>query len=185
LVDRQVKRLTQLVSNLLDVSRVQAGRIQLARERVNLGELARDVAERFTHVFSTAGCAMKICSSDEVVGLWDRSRLDQVITNLLSNAVKFGKGFPVELTVGSEESRARLVVRDHGIGIPPEQLPRVFERFERAVPTRSYGGLGLGLFIVRGIVETHGGTVRAENLPERGTAITVELPLRPPPELAS
>ena len=169
LLDRQVKRLTHLVSDLLDVSRLKVGRLIVSRERFDLIELVREVVERFS-------TAIEVHADGPVVGSWDRSRIDQVITNLVSNATKFSRGNPVEVSVESLPSSVRLRVRDRGIGITSDQLPRIFERFERAVSARSYGGLGLGLFIVRGIVEAHGGTVSAESTVGEGTVITVDLP---------
>ena len=180
LISRQVQRMTQLISNLLDVSRIQAQKIQLAFEHVDLRQLVEDVAERFTHVLIEANCTLQIEQSGEIGGTWDKSRLDQVITNLLSNAVKYGKGAPVSISSRIRGPTVELRVRNGGIGISPENLPRIFDRFERAVPAHSYAGLGLGLFIVRAIVEAHGGTVRAQSTPGEGTTMTVELPLRPP-----
>jgi signal transduction histidine kinase len=111
-----------------------------------------------------------------VPGLWDRARLEQVVTNLLSNAVKYGRGQPIEVAVMGADDRARLVVRDQGIGIAPEHLSRIFERFERAVSAHNYGGLGLGLYIVRQIVEAHGGAIHVTSTPGEGSTFVVDLP---------
>jgi signal transduction histidine kinase len=116
-------------------------------------------------------------ASGPVDGRWDPSRLDQVLTNLLSNALKFGAGNPVEVTIGEDGGMARLQVVDHGIGIPPAEHGRIFERFARAVAVDNYGGLGLGLYICRTIVEAHGGTIRVESEPGRGATFTVALPV--------
>jgi signal transduction histidine kinase len=102
------------------------------------------------------------------------------VTNLLSNAIKFGPGKPIEVFVGAERGVARLVVRDHGIGVAPEERDRIFGRFERAVSERHYGGLGLGLYISRRIVEVHGGSIRYDSRPGDGAAFTVELPCAGP-----
>jgi signal transduction histidine kinase len=173
--------MSQLISNLLDVSRIQAEKIHLATESVDLGHLVKDVAERFVYVLAQAQSPLRIEQEGPVVGSWDKSRLDQVITNLLSNAAKFGKGAPIVVSTFLRGATAELIVRDHGIGIAPEKVPHIFNRFERAVPTESYAGLGLGLFIVRAIVEAHGGSVRAESTLGAGTSMIVELPLRRPP----
>ena len=103
-----------------------------------------------------------------------------MITNLLGNAIKYGEGKPIEVTIGETEEYARLEVRDQGIGIPLEDQQRVFERFERAVSDRHYGGLGLGLWITRQVVEAHRGTIRLESKPGEGTTFIVELPRRRP-----
>ena len=121
---------------------------------------------------------MSVTTSDgAVVGEWDRSRLDQVVTNLLANAAKFGAGKPIEFVVGTRNGRAFFELTDHGIGIAPTDQARIFERFTRAAPVRHYGGLGLGLYICRQIVEAHGGTIAVGGVPGGGTTITVELPL--------
>jgi signal transduction histidine kinase len=99
-----------------------------------------------------------------------------VVTNLLSNAVKFGAGKAIEVEVSEQAGTARLSVRDHGIGIDAARRFDIFDRFQRAVPTKHYGGLGLGLYITRGIVEAHGGTIRVESEPGAGAIFTVELP---------
>jgi signal transduction histidine kinase len=114
-----------------------------------------------------------------VRGYWDRLRVSQVVTNLVSNAIKYGAGKPILLTFGARGDRAWIQVRDQGIGIDPTDQPQIFERFERAVSSRNYGGLGLGLYIVKRIVEAHGGTIRVESAPGAGSAFWVEIPQRP------
>ncbi len=121
-------------------------------------------------------------ASAPVHGRWVRSRLDQLVTNLLSNSMKFGAGKPVEVVVGAECGLARLVVRDRGIGIHLDLQARIFDRFERAVSSEHYGGLGLGLYISRRIVEAHGGSIRVESEPEAGSTFTVEIPCAGPPQ---
>ncbi len=179
MVDRQVRRLTQLVSSLLDVSRIQAGRLVLDREELDLAELAREVGDRFAPLFARGNSPFAVEATEPVIGRWDRGHLDQVVSNLLSNAAKFALGRPVVLRVEARAGGARVVVADRGIGIATDQLPRIFERFERAVSSRSYGGLGLGLFIVRAIVDAHGGTLSVDSTPGEGTTLTVDLPGAP------
>jgi signal transduction histidine kinase len=99
-----------------------------------------------------------------------------VLDNLLSNALKYGERQPVEIAIEGDETTVRLTVRDHGIGIPPDAQERIFQRFERLVPVRHFGGFGLGLWIVRQIIEAHGGRVEVESRPEEGSTFTVELP---------
>jgi PAS domain S-box-containing protein len=179
---RQVDRLSRLVAELMDVSRITAGRLQLDLEESDLVPQVRDVVNRFTEDAARAHSTVTVEANAPAAltsGRWDRLRIDQVITNLLSNALKFGAGKPVELTVGGDASGTLLTIRDHGIGIPAEDIERVFERFERAITARSYGGLGLGLYIVRQIVEAHGGTIRVESQPGAGSTFTVSLPRQP------
>ena len=115
-----------------------------------------------------------------LVGRWDRSRLDQVIANLLSNAIKFGLGKPIELRVSQKGGQARWQITDHGIGVSPEEQPRIFDRFRRGVSSAHYGGLGLGLYICRGLVEAHAGTIAVASDPGQGATFTVQLPCAGP-----
>jgi signal transduction histidine kinase len=174
--ERQVHRLTALIDNLLDVSRISSGRLRLQRERLDLGEVVREVVSRFTEELSRAQCATELRIDASVVGDWDRLRVEQVVTNLLGNALKYGAGKPIEIHVGGSQDQAQLSVRDHGIGIEPGSIARIFDRFERAVSSRSYGGLGLGLYITRQIVEAHGGTIRVSSEIGSGSHFVVELP---------
>ena len=105
----------------------------------------------------------------------------QLISNLLSNACKYGAGKPIEVSVEPLAERARLTVSDHGIGIPTADLERIFQPFERAVSFRHYGGLGLGLYITRQVVEAHGGSIQVQSELGRGSTFVVELPLARPP----
>ncbi|ACG73017.1 GAF sensor signal transduction histidine kinase [Anaeromyxobacter sp. K] len=178
-IRRSVDRLTRLVASLLDLSRINAGRLELELEPVDLAEVARDVVARFEEEASRAACPLSLEAPEPVVGRWDRVRLDQVLTNLLGNAVKYGPGRPVEVRVRTDGDRALLSVRDHGIGISAADQRRIFERFERAVSRRHYGGFGLGLWIVREIVEVLGGTVRVESTPGAGSTFTVTLSRAP------
>ena len=176
--DRIAGKLNVLVSELLDISRITAGSLHLTLEEVDLSSVVREVAARFEAQAAQAGSVLHVTVGPPLVGIWDRLRLEQVAANLLSNAIKYGAGTPVHIETGATGDRATLVVRDGGIGIEPEALPRLFGRFERAVSGRHYGGLGLGLYITRQIVEALGGTVRVESAPGKGAAFTVELPLK-------
>ncbi|OJT19961.1 hypothetical protein BO221_32675 [Archangium sp. Cb G35] len=179
--EAQTRKLAKLIEELLDVTRIQAGRIHLRLEQVELSDVVQDVVERMGETISRANCPLSLHFHGGVVGRWDRIRLEQVTTNLLSNALKFGAGKPIDITLSQEGDVARLQVSDQGIGIAPDRLPHVFERFERAVSVENYGGLGLGLHIVREIVSALGGTVRADSHPGKGTTLTVELPCSGPP----
>lgn len=176
IAERQVRRLTGLVGTLLDVSRIQTGRMTLDLEEVDLAALTGEVLARMEPDASRARCEVRAALGAPVVGRWDRSRLEQVVTNLLTNAFKYGAGRPVEVAVAATDRAARLTVRDHGIGIAPEQLPVVFRRFGRAVSPRHYGGLGLGLFICHEIVTAHGGTISVDSQVGEGSTFIVELP---------
>ena len=176
----QLARLERLMNELLDVSRVTAGRLNLEPERVDLRALVREVVERAEEDLAESGSVLSVDAPDPVVGQWDPARLDQVVTNLVANAIKYGLGRAIDVTLTADAEEARLTVRDRGIGIPPEQQGRIFGRFERAVSDRHYGGFGLGLWIVRQIVEASGGSVRFESPPETGSTFVVEIPLQGP-----
>jgi signal transduction histidine kinase len=173
---RQTERLASLTEGLLDVARLSTGRLTLQPEECDLSALVRDVVERCSETVAQAGCPLRVLVEEQVIGQWDRLRLEQVVTNLLSNALKYGAGKPVEVLVKAAKDRARLAVRDNGLGIALEDQARIFDRFERAVSLRHYGGLGLGLWITRQIVEAHGGVIRVESEPGSGATFTVELP---------
>jgi PAS domain S-box-containing protein len=172
-------RLSRLVDNLLDVSRLAKGTLELRLDECDLSEIARETADRFSVEAQRAGCALITHHDGPVVGRWDALRLEQVVTNLLSNAIKYGAGAPISLRIACDEQSASLAVEDHGIGIAQQDIERVFGRFERAVSMRHYGGLGLGLYIARQIVEAHGGTIVLRSELGAGTSFTVCLPRNP------
>ena len=176
-VSSQTRRLSTLVDGLLDVSHLSAGRLELHREPVDLGALLHEVATAFETDCAKAGCSLELHVPGTVVGTWDRQRMEQVISHLLANAVKYGAGRPIHLRLEAEGGSARVMVKDEGIGIAPEALPRLFGKFGRVVSERHYGGLGLGLYIAREIVEAHGGTIRVESQPGQGALFEVALPL--------
>jgi signal transduction histidine kinase/CHASE1-domain containing sensor protein len=174
-IRRNVDRLSRLVATLLDLSRITAGRLDIHREDVDLVEVVTDVIARFEEEARRAGCELRLDAPVPVTGHWDRLRLDQVVTNLVANAVKYGPGKPVDVRVEKRLDNARLTIRDQGIGISDVDQKRIFERFERAVSDRNYGGFGLGLWIVRRIIEAMGGTIHVESSPGEGATFTVEL----------
>lgn len=175
----QLQRLGALVEELLDVSRITSGRLALHLEPVELSALLREICERFAEQLARAECELSLDLPARIVGHWDRTRLDQVISNLLDNAIKYGPGKPIEIGVEQLSERARIRVRDHGIGIDPQHRERIFGRFERAVSGQHYGGLGLGLWISRQILEQLGGTIRCDGTAPAGTTFLIELPLAP------
>ena len=175
--ERQVARLTTLVDELLDVSRIVHGKLRLERERVDLALLVREVVARLAEDFVRGGTTLEVDAPAPVSGRWDRLRIDLVVTNLLTNALRYGERRPVRIAVALAGGRARIVVEDHGLGIRPEDQERIFERFVRAVPSRQFGGLGVGLWLSRQIVDAHGGRLTVESESGQGSRFTVELPL--------
>ena len=144
-------------------------------EEVDMAEVVHKAASNLAGELAQSGSALSITTEGNPVGQWDKYGLTQVATNLLSNAIKFGEGKPIVVTLREQQGQTRFEVKDHGIGILPEMLDRMFKPFERGVPVRNYGGLGLGLFIVHTIVQGLGGVVRVQSKPREGSTFTVEL----------
>jgi PAS domain S-box-containing protein len=178
-LERQTRRISLLVNELLDVSRMRLGKLELRYEALDLADVARETASHLRAELGRVGSRLRLELSP-APGRFDRMRVEQVISNLLVNAAKFGEGRPITLAVDADAERARIRVTDRGIGIAAEHQLRVFERFERGVPAQHFGGLGLGLYIVRQIVEAHGGSVRVESVPGAGATFTAEVPRHPP-----
>ena len=178
LVDGAIERVT-LVDNLLDVSRISAGRLSLQLEPIGVPELVRDAVERFASQARAAGSTLRFTSVGDLDARWDRVRVEQVLHNLLSNAIKYGRSSPIEVCVEADARSATVVVRDGGVGIAPAEASKLFVRFGRAHAARTFGGLGLGLFIARSIVEAHGGTLTVLSALDVGSTFTVTLPLEP------
>ena len=173
---RQVDRLRRFAEELLDASQIGASQLSIRPVRVDLAALVRELSQEFDYQLTQAGCAVTTNVAGPVVGYWDSVQLERLLCNLLDNVIKFAAGHPVEISVSARGDEATLVVQDHGMGIQPERLKDVYGRYERCVPMKNFGGLGLGLYIVRAIVDAHGGTVRIESHLNQGTRVTVELP---------
>ncbi len=174
-----VLRLGSLIDDLLDASVVRGGGVALELEDVDLVDLVRREVAHVRSQHPRSRCEVILRAEAPVVGRWDRKRLAQVVGNLLDNAFKYGPDQPVEVSVESGDGRARLAVRDHGIGIEPADQARIFQLFQRA-SSQSWGGLGLGLYLVRRFTEAHGGAVTVESAAGQGATFRVDLPLRPP-----
>ena len=172
---RESQRLNALVLELLDASRLEQGKLLGPRECVDLAQVAREVCERQSS--GRHRCAVE--SDGPVEGNWDRPRVSQLVENLVENGVKYSpEGGEIRLRVWQENGQANLTVSDEGIGIPPADLPQIFDRFHRGtnVDDRTFAGMGLGLFICRGIAEQHGGRIWARSTPGKGSTFHVELP---------
>ncbi len=181
LTERQVRRLERLINNLLDVSRIAVGRFGLQLEDTDLSACIRDVAAQLSAELARSGSTLTLNLPDTALGRWDPLRLEQVVVNLMTNAVKYGEGKPIDVTLELDEHKARLRVRDHGIGVAAADHTRIFGRFERAV-SLNYGGLGLGLYITRQIVLAHGGTIHVDSSLGAGSTFTVEIDRAGPQE---
>jgi signal transduction histidine kinase len=172
-------RLGGLIDDLLDVSRLTAGRLVLRHEKVDIGDLLREVVGRLREQAAEVGSSIELGSIAPVAGTWDRGRLEQLVTNLVSNAIKYGMGRPILLSAEATADRLRLRVRDEGMGIPRADHSRIFQAFERLPSVERVGGLGLGLYIGRQIAIAHGGTLTVESDPLRGATFILDLPLAP------
>jgi two-component system, OmpR family, sensor kinase len=177
--DHQLSRLTSLVDDLLDVSRISSGRLTLNRERTDLGELVEQVIARFIPELQMEGISVNIEKKGNLVGYVDRLRIEQVVANLISNARKYAPKMPIEVCLSGSEKSGFVVlsVKDRGIGIAEEDQPRIFQRFERVSSDKNISGLGLGLFITSQIASAHGGTIRVESKIGQGAKFIVELPV--------
>ena len=177
---KQVRKLGELIGDLLDVSRISAGRMKLSLGPVDFAALVREVVSRYEPQADKQGTPLQAEAPPSLVGTWDAMRLEQVVVNLLDNALKYGPGKPVRLRLAEDSGKAVLTVKDEGIGIAPGAQAHIFERFMRAVSERNYGGLGLGLYITKSCVEALGGTIHVQSEPGQGAAFTVVLPRSAP-----
>lgn len=171
-----VERLIHLVGDMLDISRVSTGRLSLEIKRTDLSQLVRENCDRHMPFLSLAGCTVSMKIDDHLEVDIDRFRIEQVITNLLANAAKYAPGTSVEVSLKKEKKMIVLCVADKGPGIPELAQAKVFERFERVTEDSSIGGLGLGLYISKEIVELHHGKISVGNTQGGGATFRVELP---------
>jgi signal transduction histidine kinase len=178
IIERDDRRISRFIDELLDVARVRSGTMAFNFEQIDAGGVLREVASQLAPELARSGSELALKTQGDLAGSWDRLRLGQVFTNLLSNAIKFGLGKPIEACLEATPEGISLRVEDHGIGIAPEAQPSIFQPFERAVPARRYGGLGLGLYIVRTIVDALGGTIQVESAPRTKTTFVVDVPRR-------
>lgn len=178
-IGNQVNRMNNLVTRLLDISRIAVDRMEIDYERTNLTELINNLVPQFAEGADGPRPHLDFTGPPALWGLWDSGRIEQVLVNLISNAVKFGGGKPVHITLEERAGHAHVCVQDHGLGIPQQDQARIFERFERAVSARHYGGFGLGLWICRQLVEAHGGRITVNSKPNEGSAFEIDLPLAP------
>jgi signal transduction histidine kinase len=171
------KRLNRLIEDMLDITRIKTGKISINPEPTDLGELTKEALERLGPDFESSGCGKPDFKYKKILGHWDPLRIDQVITNLLTNAIKYGNGCPVKLEINRLKDRAKVTVMDGGAGITEEDQKKIFGRFERSASVKNIGGLGLGLFISKQIIEAHGGKIWVESQKGKGSKFAFELPL--------
>jgi len=175
---RQTNKLNRLIDDMLDISRIQTGILGIEKEEFDLKDLILESKARFDESFlKETGCVIRLLEISSVRGSWDKMRIEQVVSNLLTNALRYGNKKEVTMSLTQEDDMVTITVEDRGIGIAPEDIERIFERFERIGNVNESSGLGLGLFISRQIVLAHGGTISVDSEISKGSAFKVCLPL--------
>ncbi len=176
--DRQLDRLTKLIEDMLDFSRINSGRFKLNIEEFDLHELVVNVLDTFKLQMQANQCALELNVDSEkpILVNWDSHRIEQLISNLLTNALKYGNHKPIEMRIAQGPLSTSIIVRDSGMGISQADHKRIFEPYERAISASKISGLGLGLYISKKIAEAHGGTIEVESLPGRGATFTAIIP---------
>jgi signal transduction histidine kinase len=176
IMNRQARRLTRLVEALLDVSRISRGVLALSLEQFDLAELVSDNVALLQPEAVRSGSSIEVVEgAGPVVGVWDPVRIEQLLLNLLSNSLRYGAGRPISIALEATAQEVNLCIKDQGIGIAAQDLERIFHRFERASST-NYGGLGVGLYVARAVVEAHGGSIDVTSALGEGTRFMVRLP---------
>lgn len=179
---RQIQSMVRLIDDMMDVTRIQSNRLSIRPVSFELSALLARVIGNLSNQAAAAGSEMTLHAAQPVTGLWDEFRIEQVVTNLLTNALRYGNAKPVNVSLEVKPESACINVRDGGRGISETDMRRIFEQFERVAHHDGSGGLGLGLFITRQLVEAHGGSVSVQSRQDEGSVFTVTLPLKPLPE---
>jgi signal transduction histidine kinase len=175
--EAQSKRLSKMVNDLLDISLITTGKINLEMEETDISHIVQQVADRYiTRLNGAKQIHLEI--KKPVIGYCDKLRIEQAVVNLISNAIKYGNNKQIDVTVTDTHDSAKIVVMDHGIGIPHDQQKRIFNRFERAVSPRDYKGLGVGLYITNQIIQAHHGKIHLDSEAGKGSIFTLEFPLK-------
>lgn len=171
-------RITRIIDNILDESRINRGHIPMSPENFDLSVMVRHIVGEFKIAAENAGVSVTLDTENSIVGKWDRFKLEQVLLNLLSNALRYGEKKPIRIRTFQNASLAFFSVQDEGLGIKTEDQERIFDRFERVAEENGVKGFGLGLFISNSVVKAHGGEIRVQSEPGKGSIFTVALPIR-------
>ncbi len=174
----QTRRLQMLIKDLLDFSLITRGKLDLELKEGDLNEIVKSTVERFEDHLELAGCSLRLDTDGEIKGMWDQIRLEQALSNLLTNAIKYGEGEPIEVEVKKDGDTAKITVKDNGIGIDSAKQKEIFGRFQRATDDKKFQGLGVGLFIVKQIIDAHKGKISVKSKLGGGSTFTIELPIQ-------
>jgi signal transduction histidine kinase len=174
---KQIERLSLLIEDLLDISRIESGRLSFHFEETNLSDLALELIDRFEDQLAQAGIMVKTEINPEIRAFCDKFRIEQVITNLMTNAIKYAAGRPITVCLLREDGHVTYKITDQGMGIPKEKLPLIFNRFERAVPRAGISGLGLGLYISNNIIRAHEGKMGVKSEEGVGSTFSFTIPV--------
>jgi PAS domain S-box-containing protein len=174
--DRQIDRLIELVNDLLDVTRISSSKLEFNLAPMQLSDLIDEVIENYSEALEQARCKVTVLGKKSQMVNWDHSRIEQVFVNFFSNAIKYAPASPIEIQIARSGDDIVIEFKDSGAGIPADRVPHVFERYERA-SSRNISGLGLGLYIVKQIVEGHGGAITVRSTEGRGTTFTLVIPV--------
>lgn len=176
--DRHVTRLVRLVDDMLDISRIRTGKLNISKEMVNCADLVKEVAEKYKTQFKDAGVEGPFIDEiQDTITACDRFRIEQVLGNLLNNALRYGRNKPVRISLKNIEEKVEISVKDEGLGITKRDQEKIFSRFQRAIPASEVSGLGLGLYIAKQIVEAHNGKIIVESEPGVGSTFSFYIPL--------
>lgn len=173
----QIDRLTRLVDDMLDISRIRTGKFSLKKESCELSQMLNDIINRCKDQFESSGSGLPVIENMEAAkGEWDPLRIDQVFTNIITNAIRYGQGKPIQISLKNHQESVRVIVKDQGLGIPKSDQDKIFRRYERGLLAREVSGLGLGLFISKQIIDAHGGSIMIESEVNQGATFIVDLP---------
>lgn len=177
--ETQIKVLTTMINDLLNVSLITTGRMNLFKEHTDLVEITRQVLENFSEMLDKEGYKVRLENKAPVIGFWDKGRVEQAVTNLVSNAIKYGRGQPINIKVFNHGGFGKFVIRDRGVGIPRGEYKMLFHLFRRVENNdgEKKKGLGVGLYITNQIVKAHGGKIKVASIPRVGSTFTMELPV--------
>ncbi len=178
-LERLIKHFVARTTMLLEVAQLSSNQVHLKPAELNLSEVTNGVVNDYMTMIARSGSELTTNIQSGVIAHLDELAVSGVVENLLSNAIKYGDRKPIELTLTSVDGVARLIVRDNGIGIDRKDQDRIFERFERVVSDAPQSGFGIGLWLVRNLIESMGGSITVLGKPGQGSCFTVTLPLKP------